>query len=174
MTCVRSILNRLLWASLTSLLVFSLILLPAFSARVAAAAEPPASAPDFELPDLNGSSVSLSNFKGQKPLLLYFWATWCPYCISVRPEVIKLRNKVPQTDLGVLAVNVGGSDTLERLKRYEEANPAPFTVLYDANGKTARSFKIFGIPHFVLIDRDGVIKFSGNNLPSDPMALLKQ
>ncbi len=172
MTCVSTTLNRLLCGFLASILVVSLIIPSAFSS-MAAASESPAPAPNFELPDLKGTNISLSDFKGQKPVLLYFWATWCPYCISVRPEVIKLRKQISEKDLGVLAVNVGGSDTLDKLKRYEEANPAPYMVLYDASGKTARSFKIFGIPHFVLIDKDGVIKYSGNNLPSDLMALLK-
>jgi thiol-disulfide isomerase/thioredoxin len=130
-------------------------------------------APDFELPDLNGSNVVLSVYKGQKPVLIYFWATWCPHCMEVRPAVINLRKEIAPGDLEVLAINVGGGDSLARVKLFEEAHPAPYTVLYDSEAKTARIFKVQGIPHFVLIDKNGAVKYSGNQLPSNPMALLK-
>lgn len=173
MTCNSTTINRFLCVFLASVFTVSLTLAPFFCSRTAAAPDSSISTPNFELPDLNGSSVSLSNFKGQKAVLLYFWATWCQYCISVRPEVIRLRNRISQSDLALLAINVGGSDSLAKVKRFEEANPAPYTVLYDADGKTARSFKVLGIPHFILIDKDGAIKYSGNDMPLDPMVLLK-
>ncbi len=72
-----------------------------------------------------------------------------------------------------MAINVGGGDSLARVKRFEEAHPAPYTVLYDSEGKTARTFKVQGIPHFVLIDKNGATKYSGNELPPNPMELLK-
>lgn len=130
-------------------------------------------APDFELSDLNGTKVTLSGFKDKKPVLVYFWASWCPYCMAVRPDVIKLRKTVPENDLAVLGVNVGGGDSLAKVKAFEEKNPAPYTVLYDADGKAARLFGVMGIPHFVVIDKSGVVKYSGNEFPKDTMALLK-
>ena len=84
-----------------------------------------------------------------------------------------MRNEIAQGDLAILGINVGGNDSLARLKKFEEANPAPYTVLYDADGKSARSFKVFGIPHFILVDKSGAIKYSGNEIPHNPMALLK-
>jgi thiol-disulfide isomerase/thioredoxin len=131
-------------------------------------------APDFEIPDLAGSTVSLSKFKGDKPVLIYFWATWCPYCIAVRPAVLKLRGEIPKGDLEVLAINVGGGDSMAKVKKYEEAHPSPLTVLYDGEGKVAKSFHVQGIPHFVLIDKKGVVKYSGHELPEKPLETLKK
>ena len=145
------------------LFITVLICLPANAAEESKAA--------IELQNLGGSNVSLSEFQGQKPVLLYFWATWCHYCQATRPEVIKVQKANP--DLAILAINVGSGDSLTKVQRYEEANPAPFTVLYDPDSKVTRSYKVEGIPHFVLLDKTGAVKYSGNRLPSDPMSLLK-
>jgi len=158
----------------------ALISTACFSTAISAAAQASGavvseakSAPDFEVPDLNGSAVALSRFKGNKPVLVYFWATWCPHCIAVRPAVIKLRNEIPKGDLEVLAINVGGGDSLARVKKFEEANPSSLTVLYDSEGKVARSFGVQGIPHFVLIDKGGMVKYSGHDMPQKPLETLK-
>ncbi|MHC1724582.1 MAG: peroxiredoxin family protein [Syntrophobacteraceae bacterium] len=133
-----------------------------------------AGAPDFELQDLDGTTVTLSKFKGQKPVLLYFWATWCPYCLSVRPAVINLRNSVSQNDLEILAINVGGGDSLARVKRFQEAHPSPLIVLFDGENKVTKSYAIQGIPLFVLVDKTGAVKYRGNDMPPEPMNLLKK
>jgi peroxiredoxin len=133
---------------------------------------PASIAPDFVLKDLKGSDVSLSQFKGEKPVLLYFWATWCHYCLNARPSVINLQKTSP--DIQVIAIDVGSGDSIAKLKRFEEADPAPYIVLYDTDSKVSRSFHVEGIPHFVLIDKSGAVKYKGNQLPSDPMKLLSE
>jgi peroxiredoxin len=130
------------------------------------------SAPDFELQDVNGTSVRLSKYKGQRPVLLYFWATWCQYCMAVKPEVAKLRERVERSELEILAINVGEGDSLDRLKRYQEAHPVKYPVLYDGGGKVSRSYHVQGIPLFILLDRDGKVVYRGNSLP-DPVRYLK-
>ena len=156
------------------LLITVLIRLPAGAAEQKEPARAVVAKPDFELQDLKGTNVTLSQFKGQKPVLLYFWATWCHFCLAVRPAVIELRKATAQDDIEILAINVGGSgDSLAKVKRFEEANPAPYTVLYDPDSKVTRSYRVEGIPHFILFDKTGAIKYEGNQLPSDPMSLLR-
>lgn len=131
-------------------------------------------APDVELQDLGGNKVVLSKFKGQKPVLLYFWATWCPHCLAARPAVIKLRNAVPKSDLEILAIDVGAGDSLAKVKRFEEAHPAPYTVIYDGEGKAVRAYAVQGIPLFVLIDKAGNVVYRANEMPPDTMKLLRK
>lgn len=148
--------------------------LPALPVQPALALEVSSPAPDFEVPDLNGSPVTLSKYKDQQPVLLYFWATWCPYCMAVRPAVINLRKGIAKSDLEILAINVGGGgDSLAKVKKYEEAHPAPYTILFDGEGKARRPYRVQGIPFFVLIDKNGIIRYRGNELPRDPMGMLK-
>jgi cytochrome c biogenesis protein CcmG/thiol:disulfide interchange protein DsbE len=124
-------------------------------------------AADFELPNLNGSLVRLSKFKGERPVLIYFWATWCPYCASVRPQVAKIREKIGPSEMEILAINVGGSDSIERLKRYQEGHPVSWPVLYDVEGKVTRTYGVQGIPLFVLVNKEGNVVYRDNDLPSD-------
>jgi thiol-disulfide isomerase/thioredoxin len=122
---------------------------------------------DFELPNLNGSMVRLSKFKGERPVLIYFWATWCPYCSSVRPAVAKLREKVGPSELEILAIDVGGSDSIERVKRYQEGHPVSWAVLYDGEGKVSRAYGVQGIPLFILINKEGMVVYRESEPPSD-------
>jgi thiol-disulfide isomerase/thioredoxin len=148
------------------------VCLPAGAAEESRAASAFA-APDFDLQDLNGSHVTLSQFRGQKPVLLYFWATWCHYCLAVRPAVIMLK-KTLAPDIEILAIDVGTGDSLARVQRFEKADPAPYIVLYDTDSKVTRSYHIEGVPHFVLLDKNGEVKYHGNQLPSDPLSILRK
>ncbi|MCU0571373.1 MAG: TlpA family protein disulfide reductase [Syntrophobacteraceae bacterium] len=130
-------------------------------------------APDFELQDLGGNSVKLSQFRGERPVMLYFWATWCPACITLKPHLVKVRERIPEKDMQILGINVGEGDSLQRVKRYQEGHPVPWPTLYDNGSKVARTYRVQGIPLFVLIDREGMIVYQGNDLPQDPLKLLK-
>ncbi|MGV8073300.1 MAG: peroxiredoxin family protein [Syntrophobacteraceae bacterium] len=130
-------------------------------------------APEFTLNDLNGGTVKLSVFKGQKPVLLYFWATWCPYCLTAKPQIARLREKIPASELEILGINVGEGDSPEKVKRYLAGHPAPYPILYDDGGKVSRSYRVQGIPLYVLIDKAGNFAYRGNTLPNDPMEYLK-
>jgi len=122
---------------------------------------------DFELPNLNGASVRLSKFRGERTVLIYFWATWCPYCLSVKPEISKLREKMGPSEMEILGINVGGSDSLERLKRYQEGHPVSWPILYDGDGKVSKAYGVQGIPLFVLVNKEGNVVYRDNEPPSD-------
>jgi thiol-disulfide isomerase/thioredoxin len=130
-------------------------------------------APDFELKDLSGAPVKMSAFKDQKPVLVYFWATWCPYCLKAKPKIAEMRKENPEKDLAIIGVNVGGADSLERLKRYQEMNPVQWPILYDKDGSVSRNYHVQGIPLFVLVNKAGNIVYIGNSLP-DPKEYLKK
>jgi peroxiredoxin len=165
--------NKFAVLFLSSVLFMAVALCLPSGAAQASKADTGFTAPDFELQSIKGVNVSLAQFKGQKPVLLYFWATWCHYCMAVRPEVIKMQKEHPNNDIEIIAINVGSGDSLAKVQRFEEADPAPYTVLYDPDSKVTRSYKVEGIPHFVLLDKNGAVKYEGNQLPSDPMSLLK-
>jgi peroxiredoxin len=128
---------------------------------------------DFELKDLNDSPVRLSQFRGNRYVLVYFWATWCPYCLAVKPEIQKIRDRIPAQEMEILAINVGGGDSIERLKKYQEGHPVPYPVLYDGNGGVTRAYQVQGIPLFLLVNKEGNIVFKDNMLPPDITKYMK-
>lgn len=85
-------------------------------------------APDFVSKDLNGNKVSLSDFRGQKPVLLVFWATWCGFCTRELPD-LKTFTRKHQNDIQVIVVSSGEpKDTLVDYKKKERCE------FYDAFG----------------------------------------
>jgi peroxiredoxin len=98
---------------------------------------------DFTLRGLDGQPVSLSRFLGKKPVLLVFWATWCPECEAASPRINALHDAAVKS----------------RGIRYP--------VLLDEHGEAARAFGVVGIPTYVLIGRNGTVVYRDHVLPAD-------
>jgi peroxiredoxin len=123
---------------------------------------------DFKLPSVDGSWVQLSKYKGKKSVLLYFWATWCPACIEIKPQVMQLREKIAEEKLEILAINVGTADSFNRVKKFQKGHPVPWPVLYDKEGQIASSYGVQGIPLFILVNKAGETVYRGHEPPRNP------
>jgi len=113
-------------------------------------------APEFKVRDLSGNSVSLSSFKG-RPILLNFWATWCPYCREERPYLNSLHREYKDRGLVIVSVSIDRSS--QRVKAYLKRIPVDFVVLHDSSNKAARDYSVYSLPTSFLINRDSVIKY---------------
>ena len=118
-------------------------------------------APDFELSDLSGKKVHLSDFHG-KVVILDFWATWCGPCRQEVPDFVRLQAKYRQQGLVVvgLSLDAGGE---KAVRPFAEEFNVNYPMLL-ANDETARRFGgIVGIPTTFVLDRQGRIvkKFMG-------------
>ena len=114
------------------------------------------SAPDFELEDLAGESVLLSDYRG-KVVVLNFWATWCGPCRLELPILEGLPSKYDAEDLVVLAINQG--ETLPEVSAFAEEHELPFTVLLDPQLSVGMAYKARSIPTTYVVDVDGVIQY---------------
>jgi len=114
-------------------------------------------APDFQLENLNGEIVSLSELKG-RPVMLNFWATWCPPCRNEMPYIQEIYENWTDnpSSVVVMAVNIGESASTAR--NYVESRGFSFPVLLDTTETTARRYRISGIPTTFFIDKDGIIQ----------------
>lgn len=114
---------------------------------------------DFELSDLEGNTVKLSDYKG-KVVFVNFWATWCPPCKKEMPEFNEASKEFEKNgDAILLAVNLttGGAqrETEERVRKFIDENGYTMKVLLDKTGKVADQYKIYSIPTTYVIDKDG-------------------
>lgn len=117
-------------------------------------------APDFQLNDMDGKSVSLSDLRG-KAVLLNFWATWCPFCQAERPTIQQIYQEWQSKGLVVLTVDIINSRTTEtpaNLADFMQKNNYSFPVLLDVNQLATISYHIRSTPTNVLIDKDGIIR----------------
>lgn len=114
---------------------------------------------DFELSDLEGNTVKLSDYKG-KIVFVNFWATWCPPCKKEMPEFNEASKEFEQNgDAILLAVNLttGGAqrETEEKVRKFIDDNGYTMKVLLDKTGRVADQYKIYSIPTTYVIDKDG-------------------
>jgi len=137
---------------------------PATSPSVAVAPEAPqdllgAPRPAFRLPDLDGRPVSISRWDG-KVILLNFWATWCPPCREEMPEFAQTQIEFGARGFQVVGVAL---DRPRAVARFIEEIGADYPQLIGHENAIAIADRYGnasgGLPHSVLIDRDGVIRF---------------
>ena len=134
----------------------------------AGAAIPGASAgpaADFTLPDLDGQPVALNQFLGKKPVLLVFWATWCPECKAAIPEINAMATGPLAAKLQVLGLDF--RESREKVANAVKARGIRYPMLLDEKGQVARAYGVVGIPTYVLIGRDGKVVYREHVLPGD-------
>ena len=146
---------RLLEICLCLLLAAScsvLLTLSACSRRAESGLNPGDLAPDFQVQDLAGNGVKLSDFRGQG-VLLNFWASWCVPCEAEMPVFEKLYQQLKSDGFTIVAVAV--DDTLDRIKDFQTRYNLSFPILFDAEATTRRPYKYTGFPESFLLDKDG-------------------
>ncbi|MBI4843278.1 MAG: TlpA family protein disulfide reductase [Nitrospirae bacterium] len=123
-------------------------------------------APGFTITDLKGNKVSLSDFNG-KPVLLNFWATWCPYCRRERPELDALQGEYGKK--GLIILSVANDNSMEKVRQFIDKNPVSFTVLSDKDSIVTDTYGVYAMPTNFVIDKEGKIrhKFTGYRSWSD-------
>jgi peroxiredoxin len=116
-------------------------------------------ATDFTLLDLNNQKVSLSDFRG-KPLILFFWTTWCPYCRRELKQLKVMHLEFSRSGTELLAINV--EETKEKVQRFMKRLSLTYKVLLDEDAQVAINYAILGVPTYVYIDKEGRIASYGH------------
>jgi len=111
-------------------------------------------APSFCLKTLDGNQVVLDDLKG-KPILLKFWATWCPSCVEELPMMEKF-SEGRKDQLVILLPAIDGEKE-KKVRRHIKDKKITLPVLLDPKAKTARAYGVNFIPVSFLINREGLI-----------------
>ena len=112
-------------------------------------------APDFELENLDGESVSLSDYIG-RPVLINFWRVNCPPCRDEIPHLQAVYSERLGGELVMLMINAGESPGM--IRSFLNDNEISFPVLLDPDIAVAVTYGIPGVPTTFFIDRDGIIQ----------------
>ena len=114
-------------------------------------------APDFTVYDEKGNKVKLSDFK-EKPVVLNFWASWCPPCKGEMPHFDSQYQKEKDNVVFLMIDLVDGQrETQEKGQNYVKEQGFAFPVYFDKEQEAANTYGISAIPDTVFIDRDGYI-----------------
>ncbi len=111
-------------------------------------------APNFTLSTPDGQAVSLAEYEG-KVVLVNFWATWCPSCITEMPDYEQVYQQ-HSSEFVVLGINL--QEGANHVRQYSAGLGLTFPVLLDDDGQvTTRQYQVTGMPGSFIIDREGKI-----------------
>lgn len=115
-------------------------------------------APDFQLQNLAGETVSLSDFRGKK-VILNFWATWCPSCREEMPEMQSYYEEKTNDQFEIIAVNATTTEhsSGKAVESFITELGLTFPILMDTEGTITDQFEVMFFPTTYLLDEDGVI-----------------
>lgn len=129
-------------------------------------------APDFTLKDMDGNVHKLSDYRG-KPVIINFWATWCPPCRKEMPSMERAWQKLKDKGVALLAVDVGeDEDTIFTFFADIDAN---YPILLDESGEIVNQWPVKGLPTtFVLSPQGKIIYRATGGREWDDNALLEK
>jgi len=113
-------------------------------------------APDFSLNSIEGQTISLSDYNG-KPVLLFFFASWCQYCQAEAEVLMSIYNKFHAQGFDILAINLAYNDDVTQLGAFIERYGWEFPVVLDDTGDVSKLYHQMGVPMNVFVTSNGSV-----------------
>ena len=110
-------------------------------------------APDFHLPDTNGKTYTLADFKNQSALVVIFMCNHCPYVIHIRTGLAQLARDYAPKNVGIIGINSNDAknhpaDSPAKMKEEVKTAGYIFPYLYDETQTVAKSYRAACTPDF--------------------------
>ncbi|MGH3442508.1 MAG: TlpA family protein disulfide reductase, partial [Nitriliruptorales bacterium] len=111
-------------------------------------------APGVTFEAFDGGQVTLADFHGPEPLVVNFWASWCPPCVAEMPDIERVHQ-----DLGgeVAFLGINTQDTEEAADRLVGETGVTYPLVRDPDGQVASAFGVFGMPSTFFVTADGQV-----------------
>jgi cytochrome c biogenesis protein CcmG/thiol:disulfide interchange protein DsbE len=126
---------------------------------------------DFDLLDMNGNKVKLSDMRGSV-IFVNFWATWCGSCVEELPSIERLFNSLSGNP-SFKMVTILFKDSISNAAGYMKQTGYSFPVFLNPDESAAKIFGITGVPETYIIDKKGVLRYKvlGPNDWDSPQAI---
>ena len=115
------------------------------------------SAPDFTLETFGSDTYTLSDLRG-RPVLVNFWASWCPPCRSEMPAMQRVYEDLQEEGFIVLAVNSTHQDNLGDAITFAQIRQLSFPILLDLDGAVGALYDVRSLPTSYFINPEGIIQ----------------
>lgn len=127
-------------------------------------------APSFDLSGPGGERYNLNDMRG-KPIIVNFWATWCPPCRAEMPSMQRAWEQVKDEDILVLAINVG--EDADTIGQFTKQVKMEFPLPMDLDSKVTQRWPMNGLPTTFVVDPEGrlVYRAQGEREWDDPALL---
>ena len=122
-------------------------------------------APDFTLPTVGGTATSFAQFRGNDKAIIFFWATWCPHCRRELGNLSQKKEELAGKGIKVALVDIGEDAAM--VKQYLQKNKVEMTVFLDKDNAVAESYHLVGVPTFLFVDAQGIVRGLEYGLPEN-------
>lgn len=123
--------------------------------------------------DLDGRPVDLADYVGKGPVLIEFWATWCPVCAELAPALAAAHTRFGG-EVRFLVIAVAVNQSQRSVRRHLEGHPMPYAVLWDARGRATRAFRAPTTSYIVILDAEGTVAYTGVGAGQDLAGALER
>jgi thiol-disulfide isomerase/thioredoxin len=130
-------------------------------------------APAAVVQSLDGKPVELASYVGKTPVLIEFWATWCPNCKELEPAMVAAQQKYG-AHVKFVGVAVSVNQSPELVRRYATKHALPLEILFDRTGAATDAYDVPATSYVVVIDRKGTIVYTGQGGTQDLDAAIRK
>jgi len=117
-------------------------------------------APAAKVQTLDGKTFDIGSYVGKSPMLIEFWAFWCPNCRELEPSLLALQKKYG-SKIRFLSVAVSVNETRDRVKTFTEKKKYPHQTVYDGLGEATEAYDVPATSYVVIIDKAGKVTYTG-------------
>ena len=117
-------------------------------------------APGAKVETLDGKTFDLSSYIGKGPMLIEFWAFWCPNCRELEPSLLALEKKY-RGKVRFVAVAVSVNETRDRVKTFTTRKGYRHETFYDGSGQATEAFDVPATSYVVILDKTGKVVYTG-------------
>ena len=109
---------------------------------------------------LDGKAFDIGQYIGKTPVLIEFWATWCPLCKQLEPTMVDAAKKYG-SKVKFIGVAVSVNQTPERVKLYAEKHGLPLEVYFDRKGTATDAYDAAATSYVVVVNKAGTVVYTG-------------
>jgi thiol-disulfide isomerase/thioredoxin len=117
-------------------------------------------APSAKLEMLDGKTADLSTYIGKSPVVMEFWATWCPNCKELEPAMLAVQKKYAGK-VQFVGVAVSVNESPELVRRYVEKHGLAGAQFYDRKGAALDAYDVPATSFVVVINKAGKVVYTG-------------
>ena len=130
-------------------------------------------APGAKVMTLDGKDADLSAYIGKMPVVMEFWAVWCPNCKELEPTLLDVAKKYG-TRVKFVGIAVSVNQTPDRVKAFVDKHGLPGDQLFDTKGNATGAYDVPATSYVVVLDKTGKVVYTGLGGKQDLEAAIKK